>query len=107
MSRELKYRIWVNVQEKFDCKNFFRYMVETHPAFAASNENKLNIMSICAKQKQVYIKLGSEYICISVGCLQKTAYIFQSGQIQSSYSTNHKILSQYPLSSKKIIFKSF
>jgi hypothetical protein len=38
-------------------------MEETHPAFAASNENKLNIMSICAKQKQVYIKLGSEYIC--------------------------------------------
>ena len=39
-------------------------MEETHPAFAASNENKLNIMSICGKQKQVYIKLGSEYICM-------------------------------------------
>jgi hypothetical protein len=71
MSRELKYRIWVNVQEKFDCKNFFRYMEETHPAFAASNENKLNIMSICAKQKQVYCLNWVQNI--SVGCLQNSS----------------------------------
>ena len=38
--------------EKADCKKFFKHMEEQHPAFAAENENKLNIMSVCASQKQ-------------------------------------------------------
>lgn len=39
--------------EKTSCDKFFSYMQETYPAFVAENENKLNIMSICKKQKQV------------------------------------------------------
>eukprot|EP00802_Teleaulax_amphioxeia_P030647 Tamp_33350.p1 GENE.Tamp_33350~~Tamp_33350.p1 ORF type:complete len:194 (+),score=68.00 Tamp_33350:56-583(+) len=39
--------------EKADCKNFFKHMEEQHPAFAAENANKLNIMSVCASQKQI------------------------------------------------------
>lgn len=39
--------------EKTNCDKFFSYMQENHPAFTAENENKLNIMSICKKQKQV------------------------------------------------------
>jgi hypothetical protein len=38
--------------EKADCKKFFKHMEEQHPAFAAENANKLNIMSVCASQKQ-------------------------------------------------------
>jgi hypothetical protein len=39
--------------EKVSCDKFFSFMEEQHPTFAAENENKLNIMSICKKQRQV------------------------------------------------------
>jgi hypothetical protein len=38
--------------EKADCKNFFKHMEEQHAAFTAESANKLNIMSVCASQKQ-------------------------------------------------------
>lgn len=38
--------------EKANCKKFFKHMEEQHSAFTAENENKLNIMSVCASQKQ-------------------------------------------------------
>jgi len=39
--------------EKADCKQFFQHMQKEHPAYAGNNENALNIMSLCAKQKQI------------------------------------------------------